>query len=146
MADIDTSDTELGKMAKGWSLAMSYSKDRLKNVYQLEDFQLEDAIKDGRLLLETVCLFTHCCVKRKQYRVPLEFWRVLQSEYGIVVYPTALLEDIDVPGLGLEVTFTEAYCGHIGVMANIRQLARFIYYKSHRLSIKKKYNTRSRYN
>ena len=47
-------------------------------------------------------------------RLPFEFWRVLHAEYGIVVYPSALTEDIDVQGLGVDVTFTDAYTGHIG--------------------------------
>ena len=47
-------------------------------------------------------------------RLPLEFWKVLQSEYGIIVFPSALTEDIDVQGLGIDVTFTDAYSGHIG--------------------------------
>lgn len=46
--------------------------------------------------------------------LPLEFWRVLHVEYGIVVYPSTFTEDIDVQGLGTDVTFTEAYYGHIG--------------------------------
>jgi hypothetical protein len=61
-------DRDLSKIAKGWSIAMSYSKERLRKVYQLEDDQLEEAINDGRLALETVCLFTHACVKRGQYK------------------------------------------------------------------------------
>lgn len=48
-------------------------------------------------------------------RLPFEFWRVLHAEYGIVVYPSALTEDIDVQGLGTDVTYTEAYGGHIGI-------------------------------
>jgi hypothetical protein len=91
---------------------------------------------------------------------------VLHSEYGIVVYPTALTEEIDVPGLGIEVTFTEAYCGHIGkcnlapvvregisantqkscledAMANIRRLVRSTYYKNRRPFTRKTYRTRS---
>lgn len=39
---------------------------------------------------------------------------MLHAEYGIVVYPSALTQDVDVHGLGIDVTFTEAYCGHIG--------------------------------
>lgn len=46
--------------------------------------------------------------------MPHEFWRVLHVEYGIVVYPSALTEDIDVHGLGVEVSYTDAYCGHVG--------------------------------
>ncbi|KAK8144099.1 hypothetical protein G3M48_006286, partial [Beauveria asiatica] len=45
--------------------------------------------------------------------LPSEFWRVLHVEYGIVVYPSALTEDIDVQGLGVDVTFTDAYSKHI---------------------------------
>lgn len=47
-------------------------------------------------------------------RLPLEFWRILHVEYGIVVYPSAFTEDLDVQGLGTDVTFAEAYHGHIG--------------------------------
>ncbi|OAA47052.1 hypothetical protein NOR_02688 [Metarhizium rileyi] len=92
---------------------MLYSKERLKRVYDWENDQLEEAIKGGILVLETVCLFVHACVKHGQYQLPFEFWRVLHAEYGIVVYPSALTEDIDVHGLGVDVTFMDAYCGHI---------------------------------
>lgn len=47
-------------------------------------------------------------------RLPLEFWRILHAEYGIVVYPSAFTEEVDVQGLGTDVTFSEAYHGHIG--------------------------------
>lgn len=47
-------------------------------------------------------------------RLPLDFWRILHSEYGIVVYPSAMTEDIEPAGLGVDKTFTEAYAGHIG--------------------------------
>lgn len=46
--------------------------------------------------------------------MPFQFWKVLHVEYGIVVYPSALSDDIDVAGLGVDVTFTEAYHGHVG--------------------------------
>lgn len=46
-------------------------------------------------------------------RLPVEFWKILHAEYGIVVYPSALTEDVDVHGVGTECTFTDAYCGHI---------------------------------
>lgn len=49
-------------------------------------------------------------------RLPFEFWRVLHAEYGIVVYPSALTEEVDVQGLGIDVTFTDAYTGHIGMI------------------------------
>lgn len=48
-------------------------------------------------------------------RLPLSFWRVLHAEYGIIVYPTAFTEDIDIQGLNIDVTFTEAYNGHISM-------------------------------
>lgn len=103
----------MDKIAKGWTIAMLYSKDRLKRVHGWGDDQLDKAVRDGKLVLETVCLFVHACVKRGQYQMPCEFWRILHAEYGIVVYPSALTEDVDVQGLGVDVTFTEAYCGHI---------------------------------
>lgn len=42
---------------------------------------------------------------------------MLHSEYGIIVYPSALMEEIEVQGLGVDVTFTEAYANHIGIFA-----------------------------
>ncbi|EJP64267.1 hypothetical protein ACQRIT_007826 [Beauveria bassiana] len=104
---------DLDKISKGWSIAMFYSKERLRRVYELDDAQLDKAVEDGKLVLETLCLFVHACIKRGQYRLPAEFWRVLHVEYGIVVYPSALTEDIDVQGLGVDVTFTDAYSKHI---------------------------------
>ncbi|KAK7415228.1 hypothetical protein QQZ08_000672 [Neonectria magnoliae] len=111
MAEIPERDIE--KIAKGWSIAMNYSKERLKRVFDLECDQLEDAVNEGRVVLETICLFMHACIKHGQYKLPLEFWRVLHAEYGIVVYPSAFTEDVEVQGLGTDVTFTEAYYGHI---------------------------------
>lgn len=123
-------ETDIEKMTKGWSKAMEFSKARLQRVHDLAEDQLDDAIKAGHLVLENVCLFMHACVKRGQYRYesplergwssanqcyspPLGFWQVLHSEYGIVVYPSAWQEDINIPGMGVDVTFTEAYHGHI---------------------------------
>ncbi|RBR16780.1 uncharacterized protein FIESC28_06815 [Fusarium coffeatum] len=106
-------ETDLEKMTKGWSKAMEFSKARLQRIHDLAEDQLDDAIKAGHLVLENVCLFMHACVKRGQYRPPLGFWQVLHSEYGIVVYPSAWQEDINIPGMGIDVTFTEAYHGHI---------------------------------
>jgi hypothetical protein len=45
--------------------------------------------------------------------VPVEFWRILLDAYGIVVYPSALTEEVDIHGVGRDRTFTDAYCGHI---------------------------------
>lgn len=47
---------------------MLYSKERLKRVYDWENDQLEKAEKEGKLVLETVCLFVHACVKHGQYQ------------------------------------------------------------------------------
>ncbi|QGI65828.1 hypothetical protein CEK26_009778 [Fusarium fujikuroi] len=107
--------TDLDKIAKGWKTAMKYSKERLQRVHDLAADELDDAINDGHLVLETVCLFVHACIKHNQYKLPLSFWRVLHAEYGIIVYPTALTEDIDIRGLSIDVTFTEAYHGHISM-------------------------------
>lgn len=60
--------TDMDKIAKGWSIAMFYSKERLKRVHELEDAQLDKAIQEGKLVLETLCLFVHACIKRGQYR------------------------------------------------------------------------------
>lgn len=48
--------------------------------------------------------------------LPLEFWRILHGEYGIVVYPSAFTEEVHVQGMDTEITFTEAYQGHIGTL------------------------------
>ncbi|KAM0508038.1 hypothetical protein ACHAP8_000245 [Fusarium lateritium] len=92
-------ERDIEEMAKGWSKAMGFSKARLQRVHDLAEDQLDDAINAGHLVLENV--------------PPLNFWQVLHSEYGIIVYPSAFQEDINIPGLGIEVTFTEAYRGHI---------------------------------
>lgn len=61
-------ETNVEKIAKGWSLAMQYSKERIRRVYKLDDEELEEAVCDGRVVLETTCLFVHACVKQGQYR------------------------------------------------------------------------------
>ncbi|KAG5981436.1 hypothetical protein E4U55_002940 [Claviceps digitariae] len=107
-------ERDIDKIAKGWSIAMSYSKKRLQTLHDWQDQELQTAVRQGKLVLETVCLFVHACVRHRQYDLPPEFWRVLHAEYGIVVYPSALTVDIDVRGLGVEVSYTDAYCGHVG--------------------------------
>jgi hypothetical protein len=59
---------DIDKIAKGWSIAMRYSEERLKRVYDLDNEKLDAAIHEGRLVLETVCLFVHACVKHGQYK------------------------------------------------------------------------------
>ena len=66
MAEIPERDIE--KIEKGWSIAMNYSKERLKRVFDLECDQLEDAVNEGRVVLETICLFMHACIKHGQYK------------------------------------------------------------------------------
>lgn len=61
-------ERDIEKIAKGWSIAMRCSKERLKRVYGLETQQLDDAVNQGRVVLETVCVFMHACVKRGQYK------------------------------------------------------------------------------
>ncbi|KAF4473803.1 hypothetical protein FAGAP_12864 [Fusarium agapanthi] len=112
--------TDLDKIAKGWKTAMKYSKERLQRVHDLAADELDDAINDGHLVLETVCLFVHACIRHNQYKLPLSFWRALHAEYGIIVYPTAFTEDIDIRGLNMDVTFTEAYNGHIVMYGGAR--------------------------
>lgn len=64
----DWPERDVDKIEKGWSIAMNYSKERLKRIHELEDDELEDAINEGHLVLETVCLFMHACVKHGQYK------------------------------------------------------------------------------
>ncbi|KOS20708.1 hypothetical protein ESCO_004149 [Escovopsis weberi] len=109
----DQKSRDLDKMAKGWSIAMQCSKKRLDRVYALDESRLSKVVEEGYLVLETVCLFVHSCVKSGQYLLPPAFWRLLQIEYGIVVYPSALTENIDPRGLDVDFTFTEVYDGHI---------------------------------
>lgn len=68
---------------------------------------------------KNLAMRSHLCGRIDRVsRLPLEFWRILHSEYGIVVYPSAFTEDIEIQGLGMDVTFTEAYHGHIGKLPN----------------------------
>lgn len=50
----------------------------------------------------------------------------MHVEYGIVVYPSALTEDIDVQGLGVDVTFTDAYSKHISMFTKSRNYSLLI--------------------
>ncbi|KAL4722444.1 hypothetical protein ACLX1H_010798 [Fusarium chlamydosporum] len=95
-------ETDVEEMAKAWSKAMEFSEARLQRVHDLAEDQLDDAINAGHLVLENVCLFMHACVKRGQFKPPISFWQILHSEYGIVIYPSAFQEDINVPGLGID--------------------------------------------
>jgi hypothetical protein len=81
---MDCQDNDLDKVAKGWSIAMFYSKERLRRVYELDDAQLNAAVKDGKLVLETVCLFVHACIKRGQYKY-VERAKVQVLSYLLIV-------------------------------------------------------------
>lgn len=61
-------ETDIEKIAKGWAIAMQCSKERIRTVYTMDDEELADAINDGRLVLETTCLFIHACVRQGQYK------------------------------------------------------------------------------
>lgn len=54
-------------------------------------------------------------VLTRGHRLPAEFWRILHAEYGIIVYPSALTELVDIHGLNTDKTFTDCYQGHIGM-------------------------------
>ncbi|KAL7948387.1 hypothetical protein V8C42DRAFT_314270 [Trichoderma barbatum] len=116
MYDLD--DSTLRRVEKGWSIAMSCSEDRLKRVYGWKDDEFTAAIQQGLVMLETVCVFVHGCVKSGQYRLPVDFWKMLHAEYGIVVYPSALTECLAASGLGTSQTFTEIYSDHIVMLGN----------------------------
>ena len=68
MDEIDFREHDIEKIAKSWSVAMKFSKNRLEKVYKLNDAQLDAAIHDGRIVLETVCLFVHSSVKGGQFK------------------------------------------------------------------------------
>ncbi|KAF4595181.1 hypothetical protein GQ602_000794 [Ophiocordyceps camponoti-floridani] len=104
---------DLHVIAKAWKKASKHSLDRLQRIHKLEGPQLEEAVRDGRLVLETACLLVHASIKQGQYSPPSTFWHMLHIEYGIVVYPSAMTEAVDVEGIGKDVTFTDAYRGHV---------------------------------
>lgn len=58
----------MNKMEKGWSIATSCSEERLRRVYDWTDAELEAAAKEGLVMLETVCVFVHGCIKSGQYK------------------------------------------------------------------------------
>ena len=71
-------ERDMDQIAKGWSIAMLYSKERLKRVHDLTGEKLDMAVREGRLILETLCLFVHACIKHGQYQfVPSPARRVM---------------------------------------------------------------------
>ncbi len=61
-------DTDMEKVAKSWSAAMRFSKERMQKVWNLHESEMDAAVQDGRLVLETVCLFVHSSIKSGQFR------------------------------------------------------------------------------
>lgn len=72
-------ERDIDQIAKGWTIAMLYSKERLKRVYDWENDQLEKATREGKLVLETVCLFVHACIKHGQYQYAFLIFCLLSS-------------------------------------------------------------------
>lgn len=59
---------DIEKVSRAWDLAMRFSKSRIQTVCEMDDEALQVAINDGRLILETTCLFFHACVRPGQYK------------------------------------------------------------------------------
>lgn len=66
--EVEWREQKIEQIAKGWSIAMTYSRERIRNVYQLGDEELQMAEHEGRVVLENVCLFVHSSVKRGQFK------------------------------------------------------------------------------
>lgn len=69
MEEVEFRETNIEKIAKSWSVAMNFSKNRLQKVYKMNGTELDAAVHDGRLVLETVCLFVHSSVKQGQFKL-----------------------------------------------------------------------------
>ncbi|KAH0523719.1 hypothetical protein TsFJ059_008686 [Trichoderma semiorbis] len=119
----DLEDSTLHKIEKGWSIATNCAEQRLKRICGWTDDEFSLAMQQGLVMLETVCTFVHGGVKSGQYKLPVDFWKMLVAEYGIVVYPSALTECLAPSGLGSSQTFTEIYSEHI-VMLGKRDSSR----------------------
>lgn len=65
---LDYDEGVLNKMEKGWAIATRCSEQRLKRIYEWTDAELNTAIKEGMVMLETVCVFVHGCIKSGQYK------------------------------------------------------------------------------
>ncbi|KEY65725.1 hypothetical protein S7711_05555 [Stachybotrys chartarum IBT 7711] len=111
---------DLELIRSGWKIAMACSKDRLVSVHGWSDSEVEKATNDGRLMLETISVFVHCCIKSGQYRLPAEFWRILYADYGIVLFPSAFTEEVNIKGVNTTKTFTQVYAGHIAMYGGYR--------------------------
>ncbi|KAG9258594.1 uncharacterized protein F5Z01DRAFT_203251 [Emericellopsis atlantica] len=120
MEDIEFRETNLDRIAKSWSLAMGYSHERIQKVHDLTDEEMRHAANEGHVVLETVCLFIHSSIKRAQFKLPCDFWSILLHEFGIVVYPSAMTEAVDLHGVNVDKTFTDCYHGHIVMLGRRR--------------------------
>ena len=61
-------DRDIAKIAKGWDIALKHSKERLVHLFQWDDDELDQARRQGLIILETSCLFVHACIKPGQYK------------------------------------------------------------------------------
>lgn len=144
----DLEDSTLHRIEKGWSIAMNCAEERLKRICGWTDNEFSLAMQQGLVMLETVCTFVHGGVKSGQYkyvrlrvilrysslltldvlfsRLPVDFWKMLVAEYGIVVYPSALTECLAPSGLGSSQTFTEIYSEHIGLSFDSKLLLQLL--------------------
>lgn len=68
IAELDSREKEMRQIAKSWSIAMEASQERLRKVRQLRGDEMDAAIAEGRLVLETVCLFIHASLRCQQFR------------------------------------------------------------------------------
>lgn len=66
--EVEWREEKIEQIAKGWSIAMTYSKERIRAVHQLSDEELQMAEHEGRVVLENVCLFVHSSVRRGQFK------------------------------------------------------------------------------
>jgi hypothetical protein len=64
----DHDDGVLNKMEKGWAIATRCSEQRLVRIYDWTDAELDAAVKEGLVMLETVCVFVHGCIKSGQFK------------------------------------------------------------------------------
>lgn len=68
MEELQSRDKEISQIAKSWAIAMATSRDRLQRIDKLQGDEMDAAVQEGRLILETVCLFVHASLRCGQFR------------------------------------------------------------------------------
>lgn len=68
----DADEMTIKKMEKGWAIATRCSEERLRRVHGWDEEQLGEAVRRGLVLLETVCVFVHGCIKSGQFKYVLQ--------------------------------------------------------------------------